>query len=217
VSPIQRTWVTGYQDRPLPVTIFDQASKPKSIAFVLPGYAYSCQMPLLFYSVNILFNKGLDVACVEYAYSKEEDYSRLSRTEQRTWLFSDVNAAFDAVTKEEQYNTFIFIAKSLGTLAVGYLLEHKKILSESHVVWLTPILKNDKLREQITLSSPKSLFIIGTNDPHYDEVILNELKEITKGGIIVIPNANHGLEIPDSIWDSLDALETILRSIDGFL
>jgi hypothetical protein len=217
VSIIRRTWVTGYQNRPLPVTIFDQASKPKSIAFILPGYAYSCQMPLLFYSVNILFNKGLDVACVEYAYSREEDYSRFSRPEQRNWLFSDVNAAFKAVTKKEQYDTLIFVAKSLGTLAVGYLLEHEKILRESRVVWLTPILKNDKLREQISLNPPKSLFVIGTDDPHYDEEILNEMKEITKGDTVVIPKANHGLEISGSIWNSLEALEVVLRAIDGFV
>lgn len=174
-------------------------------------------MPLLFYSVNIIFNKGIDVACIEYSYSTEDDYQRLSRDEQRDWLYNDVGAAFDAIVKEGKYDSFIFVAKSLGTLAVGKLLEENEKLSESQIIWLTPILSNEKLRQQITVSSPRSLFVIGTADPYYDENLLDEMKEITKGDILVIQNANHGLEIPDSIWDSIEALEVYLRLVDKFV
>jgi predicted alpha/beta hydrolase family esterase len=174
-------------------------------------------MPVLFYSVNILFNKGIDVACIEYAYSKEEEYNQMSHNEQREWLFHDVSAAYDAITKEGQYESSIFVGKSLGTIAVGNLLNNNEQLRESNIIWLTPILHDEELRKQITESSPRSLFVIGTEDPFYDEKLLNEIKDITKGDVVIIPNANHSLEIADSIWDSLQILETVLRAMDVFL
>jgi predicted deacylase len=64
---------------------------------------------------------------------------------------------------------------------------------------------------------PRSLFIIGTADRFYQPEILKHLEDVAQGHSVVIQGANHGLEVPGSIPQSLNALHQIVGAIQEFL
>src|SRR5665648_148706 len=41
-------------------------------------------------------------------------------------------------------------------------------LEQVRCVWVTPLLRDDRLRAQIKQAKPRSLFVVGTADGHYD-------------------------------------------------
>ncbi|MHA2433350.1 MAG: hypothetical protein ACXADO_09000, partial [Candidatus Thorarchaeota archaeon] len=54
-------------------------------------------------------------------------------------------------------------------------------------------------------------------DPHYDEGILARLVETTSGEAVVVDDANHAMEVPGGVNDSLWALEKIIDSVGEFV
>jgi hypothetical protein len=79
------------------------------------------------------------------------------------------------------------------------------------------LLKSDALRAEIAESRGRSLFVIGTADPHYDEDCLREVTDATGGEALVIAGANHTLEIEGDLDESLQALQRVVRAIESFV
>jgi len=67
----------------------------------------------------------------------------------------------------------------------------------------TPLLTNERLYDQILHCRCKSLFAIGTADPFYRQERLEAVVRATGGQAVVIPQANHGLELAESISGSV--------------
>ena len=105
----------------------------------------------------------------------------------------------------------------MGTLAMGHLLATDARLQQAQCVWLTPLLRDERLRARIKQAKPRSLFVIGTADPHYAPVHLAEVEQATQGQSVVIEGANHSLEIAGHVVQSLQALEQVIRALEGFL
>jgi hypothetical protein len=61
------------------------------------------------------------------------------------------------------------------------------------------------------------LFAIGTADPHYDAECLAEVQEATQGEVVVIEDADHGMNIAGDMSGSIKALDKIVQAIDAFL
>lgn len=66
----------------------------------------------------------------------------------------------------------------------------------SEAIWLTPLLKQNWVRESIARWGKRCLFVIGTADPRYEPSVLEELRRRTEGAVLAVPNADHGAEIP---------------------
>ncbi len=99
---------------------------------------------------------------------------------------------------------------------MGHLLLTVPQMPQVQAIWLTPLLKLPKLRTQIQRVHPRSLFIIGTEDPHYGAVELTELEKVTQGETLVIKGAGHLLEVPGGIIPSLQVMEQIMHTIQRF-
>jgi hypothetical protein len=84
-------------------------------------------------------------------------------------------------------------------------------------VWLTPLFKNERLREQIARYGGPSLFVIGTADPHYDAPTLDRLCATTKGEAAVVEGADHGMDIPGDPVASVRGLEQVVAAVSQFL
>jgi len=209
--------IPGYHGEPVPNTFFRQAQEARHAAIVLPGIGYTCQMPLLYYPTRLLLDQGADVLWVEYAYNKRSGFQTLSSSEQERWLRTDVNAACRAVLTQRSYQQVTVIGKSLGTVAMGDLLTTEAMFAHAQAIWLTPLLRHDRLREQIQRSGHRSLFVIGTADPHYHATYLDNVRAATRGDTVVIEGADHSLEISGDVLQSLTVMEQVLRAIQTFL
>ncbi|MFX0108427.1 MAG: hypothetical protein ACFE7R_09105, partial [Candidatus Hodarchaeota archaeon] len=90
-------------------------------------------------------------------------------------------------------------------------------IRKTTTIWHTPLIKMPHLVRQITKHKPYSLFVIGTRDPHYDKEILEQVKSETDGKLIVINDADHSMEVPGDIEDSIKVVTEIIRGIRQFL
>lgn len=214
---IRTLQIAGYRDQPVPNTFFRHRDDAGHLAIVLPGVRYTCHMPLLYYPSRLLRIQGADVLWVEYAYDRRADFQTLSDAERERWFMADVAAACKTALAQRPYRQVTLVGKSLGTLAIGYLLSEAALRSAPQVIWLTPLLRNDRLRAQIRQSKARSLFAIGTADSHYDPATLAEVQAATGSQAVVVDGGDHSLEIEGDVWRSLQALEQVLRAIEAFL
>ncbi|HMA33421.1 MAG TPA: alpha/beta family hydrolase [Chloroflexia bacterium] len=209
--------IIGYRNLPVPHTFLQQARESRQLLIVLPGRGYTCDMPLLYYSTRFLLTRGMDVLQVEYGYHKRPDFGVLPATLQDQWLYADAVAACAAALAQRAYESVTLIGKSLGTQALAHLLITDARLAQAQAVWLTPLLRNETARAQIARCRQRSLFVIGTADPHYDPQHLAEVQGATDGEVLVIPGANHSLEIEGKVWQSLEIMERVVRAIQKFV
>jgi len=209
--------IVGHRGEQVPKPFFRQKKGSHHIAVVLPGFGYTCDMPLLYYSVLTVLDAGADVLQVEYAYNRREDYRDLPDAERERWLFADATASCNAALSRDTYSLVTLIGKSIGTRAMGHLLTADVRLACARVVWLTPLLHNERLRTQMRQAGRPSLFVIGTDDPHYDTALLAEVREASGGEAVVIQGGDHSLEIASNTLKSLDAMRQTIRALQALL
>jgi hypothetical protein len=207
--------VVGYKNQRVPNTFIAQPEPTSHLGIILPGYRHSVDMADLHYAGRILLEQGADLLRVEYAYA-QTDFMRKAENIQDEWISSDVFAACNAALSYRPYKKIILVGKSLGTIAMGHLLADNRF-QQADCVWSTPILTVEWLCSRIEQIRPRSLFIMGTADKFFQPERLKHLENVTHGHALVIEGANHGLEIPDSISESLTALTQIVRALQEFL
>ncbi len=207
----------GYQKEPVPNLFYRQEDEPGSLAVILPGFGYNADLPLLFYPGRIVMNHGMDLLRLETVYSRRPEFSRLLDRGQLAWMDADVDAILDSALAQRDYRQLILIGKSLGTMAMGHLLERYPNLPASRWVWLTPVLTDLRLVEQVQQQRPVSLFVIGSADHYYNEGLLQILVDTTQGKPIVVEGGNHILEVPGSIHQSIQALDEVMTAVETFI
>jgi predicted alpha/beta hydrolase len=115
--------IKGYNGRFLKNRYLKQSDDTQDVALVFPGLAYNSNMPLFHYSVETILASGINVLTVDYDYSNNSEFMKQSQTTKSDWLIEDVEAALKVITEEENQKVVCLTGKSLGTLALGYLLE----------------------------------------------------------------------------------------------
>jgi hypothetical protein len=197
-------------NREIPFTIIKHDEPSDSLAIILPGVGYTAQAPLLHYSSDVFFKKGCDVLKVNYRYPKEV-FSALTDEE----FTSDVKFVIDTATKEHTYTKLIFIAKSIGTIALSHLLD-KPAYQNAHAIWLTPLLKKTHIYTSLLEKTNTGLCIIGDKDPHYDPKKLEEIKSNNNISLSVVEGGNQSLEYEDNVMGSIDILKQIIMKINEY-
>jgi predicted alpha/beta-hydrolase family hydrolase len=209
--------IQGYRDEAVPNRFLRPESAIDQLAVLLPGLGYTLDMPLFYYAENLLLERGWDVLRVEYAYNTRPEFQTLPKQERDRWLLADATAAWRAGLTQRTYARVVLIGKSLGTLAMGHLLTTADPPPNAGAVWLTPLLSNERLRQQIQQYGGPSLFVIGTADPHFDPVVLEQMQVATVGEAVVVRNADHGMDIPGDPIASVRALERVVEALSRFL
>jgi hypothetical protein len=197
-------------NREIPFTFIEHDEPSDSLAIILPGVGYTAQAPLLHYSSDVFLKKECDVLKVNYRYPKEV-FSALTDEE----FTSDVQLVIDTATKEHTYSKLIFVAKSIGTIALSHLL-HKTAYQNAHTIWLTPLLKNNHIYTSLLEKTTTGLCIIGDKDPHYDPKKLEEIKSNKNISLSVVEGGNHSLEYEDNVMGSIDILKQIIVKINKY-
>jgi predicted alpha/beta-hydrolase family hydrolase len=209
--------IQGYRDEAVPNRFLRPQGAINHLAVLLPGFGYTLDMPLFYYAQNLLLERGWDVLRVEYAYNTHPEFQTLSEMEQNQWLLADTTAAWRAGLGQQTYDRVVLIGKSLGTLAMGHLLTMADPPPNVGAVWLTPLLAEERLRQQISQYGGPSLFVIGTADPHFDPVVLEKMQVATIGEAVVVRNADHGMDIPGDPIASVRAVERVVEALGRFL
>jgi len=181
--------ISGFRNEPVPNRFHKQADNAEHLALFFPGLGYTNQMPALYYPARLLESAGADVLQIDYAYNQRSEYETLDFSGKMQWLLADTAAAYQAALKQRPYQKITLVGKSLGTLAMGHILTHKNFSHSLQCVWLTPLLRNERLREQIKKVPHKAFFTIGTADPFYDAGLLKELETATSGQTVVLPRS----------------------------
>jgi predicted alpha/beta-hydrolase family hydrolase len=209
--------IQGYRDEPVPNRLLRPEGAIDQLAVLLPGFAYTLDMPLFYYAEKLLLERGWDVLRVEYAYHKCPEFQTLSKPERDRWLLADTTAAWRVGLGQRAYERVVLIGKSLGTLAMGRLLTLADPPPTVGAVWLTPLLSSERLGQQISQYGGPSLFVIGTADPHFDPVVLEKMQVATIGEAVVVTNADHGMDIPGDTIASVHAVERVVEALGRFL
>ena len=207
--------IRGYRNELVPNTLLWQEKEARQVAVIFPGVGYTCHMPLLYYPSQALLALGMDVLWVEYNYIRQPAYRMLSGAEQNQWLIADVAAACKNVRAQRAYQEIVLIGKSMGTRAMAQLIATDARLAQCRDVWLTPVLRDDTVREQIR-SRRQALVVIGTADPYYDSAYLAELQAETPSRVLVVQDADHSMEIKGDVRSSLMVLEKVTLAIEVF-
>ena len=63
----------------------------------------------------------------------------------------------------------------------------------------------------------RSLIVIGTADPHFNQALLDEIQRETDSEMLIIEGADHSLEISGDVLQSLAAMEKVIRAIQAFV
>lgn len=209
--------IQGYGEEAVPNRFLRPDNSIGALAVLLPGFGYTLDMPLFYYTEHLLLESGWDVLRVEYAYHRrpEADISPRSKLVER--LDADTMAAWRAGLDQRHYGRVALVGKSLGTLAMGHLLTAENPLPRASAVWLTPLLSVARLREQIARFGGPSLFVIGTADEEHDPETLDAMIAATNGEAVVVEGADHGMDIAGDPVGSVRAVERFVDALARFL
>jgi predicted alpha/beta-hydrolase family hydrolase len=208
--------IAGYRGELVPNTFFHQNGEADHLAILFPGIGYTCQMPLLYYQTKLFLSLGADVLWVEYGYNRA-DFKSMPDSEQKKWFNADVTASCKTGLEQRAYSKVTLGGKSLGTVALGHLLTSELALSHAQAIWLTPLLKDEKLRGEIRKARQRSLLVIGTKDAHYDAARLEELKTLPHVRTVVLEGADHSLEVEGDVSNSIRLIDQVIQEIKRFV
>jgi predicted alpha/beta-hydrolase family hydrolase len=210
--------VHGYQGRLVPNSFWKQPESSDHLAIILPGQGYGVDLPVLHYPARWMYLEGkADLMRVEYAYSRDPSYENLPALEKDRWLHEDALAGCKVGLEQGKYRKVTLIGKSLGTMAMAYLLEHEPRLSEATCIWLTPVLADIGVVRQLSSGIHASLVVIGTADPFYSEKLVHSLTAATNCEWIIIPGADHSLEVAGDLAGSMREFARVIERIGPFL
>ncbi|WP_282142524.1 alpha/beta hydrolase [Cytobacillus oceanisediminis] len=133
----------------------------------------------------------------------EEDFSR------------DVQHAIDSAIKNKKYSNYYVVAKSIGTIALSYLLNNT-MLKDAKAVWLTPLLQREDEFNAMGNSDHKGLCIIGDRDSCFIEERFEKLKKNQNLILKVVEGGNHSLELDEEPIKSIEILKGVISNINEF-
>lgn len=191
-------------------SLIEQKEESNNLVIILPGAGYTTQAPLLRFTTGIFYNKGFDVLHINYTFNRQE-LSVLSEED----FTRDVQHVIDHAIKDKNYSNFYVVAKSIGTVALSYLLDHT-MFKEAKVVWLTPLLQRDDVFHALVNSNHKGLCIIGDKDHCFIVDRFEKLKDNPNLSFKIVDGGNHSLELDEDPIKSIELLKSVMIDISEF-
>ncbi|WP_436374798.1 alpha/beta hydrolase [Cytobacillus sp. BC1816] len=194
----------------IPFRMIEQKRETNRLVIVLPGAGYTTKAPLLHFTTGLFYTKGFDVLHINYTFSREE-MSVLSEED----FTRDVQHAIDSAIKNKKYSNYYFVAKSIGTIALSYLLDNT-MFKDAKAVWLTPLLQRDDVFNTMIHSDHKGLCIMGDRDSCFIEERFEKLKKNQTLILKVVEGGNHSLELDDDPIKSIEILKGVISNMNEF-
>ncbi len=178
------------------------------IAILFPGIGYHTDKPLLYFSKDLAAGLNYEYREVFYGEMPKAVKGDAGKKQEAFALArKQVKRQLDEMDFS-QYETIIFISKSLGSiLAADYADSHK--LDVRHIIF-TPI------QETLTLSIKKGIVFHGTKDNWINTEDLK--KKCAKEGLrlYLIENADHSLETENTLTN-IENIRIIMGQVKDYL
>lgn len=218
MAEISRGWlaVEGPDGSLRRMQLLSSGEGSRHLAVVLPGVTYNAAMPVLYYPARVMLAHEADVLKVDYGLPMEDSATPDIEAVGAAALQMSLAAVKTAIQKCEPARLTL-IGKSLGTVAMAGLLSAELSLPRTDCIWITPLVKNAALVEQMAGVRQMSLVVAGTKDPHSDAKALDRLEKEAGMHVIQIEDANHSVEIEGNVIASLRGLQRMVRAIDEFM
>lgn len=115
------------------------------------------------------------------------------------------------------YARITLVGKSLGTIALAALATSGELRGRVEAAWLTPILKRPELTSRLRAWNGRSLIVAGDADPHFDRDTLAELEGQGDITSVIMPGADHSLEVSEGPMANLVIMSRVMDALGGFV
>lgn len=165
---------------------------PARRAVVLPGRAYPVELPGLWVAMRALALAGWDVHHARW------DLDDASPPQQRAAVAEAVDLLGDGAR--------LVVGKSLGSLAAGWAAD-----AGVPAVWLTPLLTDEGVTDDLARASAPTLLVAGTRDHTWDDDAAARLphRQVRLDGL------DHGLLCGD-LAREVAGLDVVGRAVADF-
>ncbi|MCA0458365.1 MAG: hypothetical protein LCI00_30660 [Chloroflexi bacterium] len=188
-------------------TLLRHETGSEKLLIMLPGRAYTCDFPVLYYLRKVAAQIGYDVLSIEYGFqAARTDFT----VAQLPDLLADLNDTLQPVLTHG-YKHICVAGKSLGTPIAAHLVQSLDTASRS-LLLLTPV--GDAIKSVGTIPTAA---IIGTADPAY---VAEEVAHFVGHPTVkwhVYEGLDHGLEYADDWQASASILPRIIEACTTFL
>ncbi|WP_223589201.1 alpha/beta family hydrolase [Neobacillus bataviensis] len=189
----------------------------KTFVSCFQGLDISTDRPIFYYATSMCLNNHVDVLHINYTFAKNEHFKKLEEAEQKQWMYKDVKAVIEEVLRNTHYEQSFLLSKSIGTVPMAMEWTQKNLFPNALGIWLTPLLKVDTVYQAIMKTERPSLCVIGDDDHHYFEEKIASLKNNGLVNTVVIPKADHSLEIQGDITATINAANVVIDCIQEFI
>lgn len=173
------------------------------LAVIFPGIGYHCDKPLLYYSKKIAMQYGFEIIEVPYGgFQKNIKGSAEKMKEAFESAFFQAEQMLKSVNFEE-YDTVLFISKSIGTAVAGAYSE-KKGLDAFHIYY-TPVEASLEVMQN-------GIVFHGMADPWADAGVIRQGCEKKGLPCFSYVAANHSLETGDVQVDLRNMQDIMCRT-----
>lgn len=181
--------------------------KKNSLVVLFPGVNYSCEKPLLHYARKAATIKEYDVLCIKYGYklSKDDIGKEIIKTIADEVLQAIKNCS------DKEYNNMYFISKSIGGEIAGNIA-NKIGYDNVNSLYLTPT--SSTIDHMVKTNSS---VVVGTMDKIFTKEDIKIIEAYKNVNLTLIENAQHSLEIDNSIEDSIKSLSKAANIFMQFL
>lgn len=209
--------IRGFRGDSVPNVYYRQKAETDAICLIFGGWHYSPEMPAFYYTRRVLSGLGFDVLTVDSSHASDRRYARLSDRKRQEWFLAEVDAAFNAALRRRRYRRIVVAAKSIGTMGLAHLLLTGKLTEHAYLIWLSPLLEAESIRENLRSCATPSLVVIGKRDPQYDEALVKGLSKNVKLDLMVVERANEDIEVEGDALRSIELLAGYVSRLKSFL
>lgn len=209
--------IRGFKGAAVPNAFYRQKAETDALCIIFGGWHYSAEMPVFYYTRRVLSGLGFDVLAVDFSHAADRSYARLSDRKRQEWFLAEVDAVFSAATKRHKYRRIALAAKSIGTMALAHLVLSGKLSEHTSLIWLSPLLEAESIRENLNASSIPSLVVVGNRDPQFDQPLLKKVARNSNLDLMIIERANADLEVEGDAVRSIELLAGYVSRLKRFL
>jgi len=208
--------ITAFDGQPLANRFFRSRPSNDSLALVLPGINYNADMPLIYYTTQVLLFHGIDVLQLRPNY-QEPAFKKAPLQDCLTRMAHDTRAGLEAGLAAGSYRQVILAGKSIGTLSMALLLSGSTGLEKAITLWLTPLLHDALVIKAAMNHAGPAFFMLGGGDESFSPQALRQIQDHRAVQAWIAEGVDHSLEFPDDPLGSLDVLLAGMQALSTFL
>jgi pimeloyl-ACP methyl ester carboxylesterase len=176
---------------------------PEWVAYLIPGGRYSAERPLLHFARAVLMRHGWTTQAVwwpERPPQRDGQDLRSWFAQLRSFVHEHVSQVLDA----ESAPQIALVGKSMGAFAADRSLP---------AIWLTPVLRDSHVPDDLRRSTAPFLLVGATADPSWDTDLARGLGQ----PFYEAEGADHGMETDDDPANSAEILRSTTVAMDEFV